>query len=504
MVVNIDKFIDESEASSLGGGFAVGPISWSPEVVQDISGPPAAGTLPASSITTHDHPHLSTSGLKFEFAVPEDYDSGAITLQAVYAMSTAVASPNNVIVLNVGAEIADTVSGGIDTGTYAPGPLALVTPDNLTDVERSANLLTIAEGDFASGDKIVFLIERLGGDGSDNHTGSWKLVDYLVIYNGQVAARAAMHQVEVYADTDETAATPGTKSSFDTLDFPTGADTEQVFQFTVPDNWDGASDLQVRLTYAMSTAGGGPLRLETEGEIANTATGAVVPYAASPFILTAPADTDVHRTTVVRAIAGTLLNAGDAISVKLARRGTSLDDTHGGDFKLIASTVFIGQGGTTPVGTEFDESYLDHRDFRIISVTGVNGQQESADHAGEFELWALMDSTVAAGRVNAEWQGRLRATQTQITQIIIPLRGQSGGPTPQYQIKVFVEGSGASNVYTGSALTPETTGNRIVVTLTDSDLSAQPTGEKRFFVVVEAHLDAGEELRVGTPFVRQE
>ena len=115
-----------------------------------------------------------------------------------------------------------------------------------------------------------------------------------------------------------------------------------------------------------------------------------------------------------------------------------------------------------------------------------------------------MASTTAAGRVDVEFSGRLRSTQTEITSIIIPIKGQNGGPTPQYQVKVYVEGSGASNVYTGSALLAETTGTRILVSLTDADLSAQPTGERRFFVVVEATLDSGEELRVGTPFVRQE
>ena len=71
MVVNIDKFIDASEAGTLAGGYAVGSVSWSPEVVQDISGPPTLGTLPGSSINTQDHANAVTSGLKFEFTVQE-------------------------------------------------------------------------------------------------------------------------------------------------------------------------------------------------------------------------------------------------------------------------------------------------------------------------------------------------------------------------------------------------------------------------------------------------
>ena len=504
MVVNIDKFIDESEAGALGGGFAVGAISWSPEVVLDISGPPPAGTLPASSITTHDHPNGSTSGLKFEFTVPEDYNSGPITLTAVYAMSTGVASPNNQIVMDVGAEIADVTTGSIDVATYAQAPITITTPNGTTAVARSATLLTISEVDFGIGDKIVFLAERLGAHGSDLHTGTWQFVDYLVSYEGQIAVRASVHQVEVYSDTDESPATPGTKSGFDTLDFATGTGQEQRVQFTVPDNWNGLSDLQVRLTYAMTSGVSAVVKLETEGELGSVLTGAITPITVSPYLVNTPADTGIHRTLIIRSISGLLLTPGDSISLKIARRGGDLEDNHGGGFQLIATTVFIGQGGATPVSTEIDEGYLPHRDFRIISVSGVNAEQESADFAGDFELWSFMASTTAAGRVDVEFSGRLRSTQTEITSIIIPIKGQNGGPTPQYQVKVYVEGSGASNVYTGSALLAETTGTRILVSLTDADLSAQPTGERRFFVVVEATLDSGEELRVGTPFVRQE
>jgi len=503
MVVNIDKFIDESEAGSLAGGFAVAPISWSPEVVQDISGPPVLASLLGSAINTHDHADAATSGLKFEFTVPENYDSGPLELQAVYAMSSAVGGPNNVVVLDVGAEIADATGGGIDAGTYAQAPISLITPVT-TAVTRSATILSIMEGDFAAGDKLIFLIERLGADGSDLHTGIWKLIDYMVIYDGQVAPNVAIHQVEVFSDTGGTPAVPGTKSSFDTLDFEEGFTHEQKFQWTIPDNWDGASDFHIRFTYAMTSAGGGVVRLDLSGDTTSVNTGAIAALPLAAFLVPTFTDTDPHRTTVIYAISGAGRTAGDTLAITFNRPSGDPLDTHVGDFQFMAATVSIGQGGSTAVTTETDESYLDHRDFRIISVTGVNAEQESADFATDFELWSKMDSTVASGRVDVEWQGRLRGVQTKIASIVIPVKGQSGGPTPQYQIKVYVEGSGASNVYTGSALTPETTGVRSIVTLTDSDLSAQPTGEKRFFVVVEASLDAGEELRVGTPFVRQE
>jgi hypothetical protein len=485
MVVNVDKFIDESEAGTLAGGFAVSTVSWSPEVAIDISGPPTLSTLPGSQINTQDHADAVTSGLKFEFTVPENYDSGAIRLQAVYAMSTAVAAPNNIVSLSVGAEIADVVTGAIDTVTYAPALIAVITPDNLTDVARTSNLMSIAEGDIAPGDKIVFKIERLGGGGGDLHTGDWKLIDYMVLYEGQVAPSAAIHQVETFSDTAGSPAVAGTKSSFNTLDFQEGFTQEQKFQWTVPDNWDGVSDFNVRFTYAMAGAGGGTVRLDLSGEAASINTGFVTPTPPAVFLLATFPDTDVHRSTVAYSISGIGRAAGDVVSITISRPSADPLDTHASDWQLIAATVFIGQGGSTAVSTEIDIMYL------------------PPDFAGDFETWAKMGSTVAAGRVNAEWQGKLRTTQTKIKTISIPIKGQNGGPSPEYQVKVYVEGSGAVPVYTG-ALTAETTGLRSLISISEGDLSAQPTGEKRYFVVVEATLDPGEELRVGTPFVRQE
>jgi len=504
VVTNLDKFIDETELTSLGGGLAVAPISWAPELVQTISGPPTSGLLPASAIMTQDHADAVTSGLKFEFTVPENYDSGSITLQAVYAMSTAVASPNNHIILSVGAEIADSVGGSIDVATYAQAPVNVTTPNNLTTVTRSPTLLTILEADFSIGDKIVFLVERLGADGSDLHTGSWQLAEYLVVYSGQIANRTAVHQVESFSDTGGTPAVASTKSSFATLDFQEGSTHEQKFQFTIPDNWDGGSDFNIRFTYAMTSSSASVVRLDLSGDAASIATGAITALAADTHLITTAADTGVYRTTVAYSISSSGRTSGDPVVVVVSRPSGDAADTHTGDWQLIAATVYIGQGSTVPATSDIDEYYLTHRDYRIITGAGVDASQESAAFAGDFELWSLITSTVAAGRADVEWQGRLRLTQSKISSIIIPIRGQSGGPTPQYQVKVYVEGSGASNVYTGTSLLSETTGNRILVSLTDSDLSAQPVNERRFFIVVEATLDAGEELRVGTPFVVQE
>jgi len=145
------------------------------------------------------------------------------------------------------------------------------------------------------------------------------------------------------------------------------------------------------------------------------------------------------------------------------------------------------------------EQYLHGPNFKVITGSGVNGDLDDDLALGtDFESWALMTSTVAAGRVDAQFSGRLAVNQTTISSLKIPVKG-----TGEYQIKVFVEGSGASNVYTSSALTAAP-GARTLISLTDADLSSQPSGERRYHVVVEATLDASEVLRVGRPFTAQE
>lgn len=141
--------------------------------------------------------------------------------------------------------------------------------------------------------------------------------------------------------------------------------------------------------------------------------------------------------------------------------------------------------------------YLPHGGFNVVSGT-VSGDIGYPSFAGDFETYYEMSSDSASGRIDVAFSGRLGDGQSTISSIKIPLVGSVGA---QYQIKVFVEGSGSTNVYTSSALTAAPT-SRSLISLTNSDLSAQPTGEGRYHVVVEATLDASETLDVGRPFVK--
>ena len=150
-------------------------------------------------------------------------------------------------------------------------------------------------------------------------------------------------------------------------------------------------------------------------------------------------------------------------------------------------------------GSPASQDYLFAHDFRIVS--GIpDAEKEAPDFAGDFEQWFLMSGNAASDRVDVSFPGQLGNGQTTIASINIPIRGT--GASSEYRLKVFVEGQGATPVF-DSTLTAAP-GSRTVVTVLKGALSDQPTGEKRFYVVVEAHIDSGETLRVGRPLVAQE
>jgi hypothetical protein len=409
-------------------------------------------------------------------------------------MSTA--SGSNDIQVEVGAEIASVTTGLVDVASYPLSASTKTVPIN-TDVIRQT-FLAISDVDFGAGDTIVFFVKRLGDDGSDIHPGNWQLVSYEVSYTGQIAARRGTQHIEVFSDTDETPPPSGAISSFATLDYTTGVDQEQKIQFSIPESWDEVSDITLRLTYAMSAGAVGDVRFATEGEAANVSTGAVDVIALSNFDFTASATTAISQTVTIRSIPAVGRNIGDVISLKIARRGLAAEDTHTANFQMMGACINLGIGPSSAVST-VQEIFVPVHDFRIISGAGVSGEQDSVDFAGDFELWYLMTSSVASGRIDVEYFGHLSNAQTLLRFIRIPIKGNAGA---EYQIKVYVEGQGATPVYdSGLNVAPLT---RTLIQLDDTALSNQPTGEKKYVVAVEAHIDAGEELRVGRPFVRQE
>jgi microcystin-dependent protein len=151
----------------------------------------------------------------------------------------------------------------------------------------------------------------------------------------------------------------------------------------------------------------------------------------------------------------------------------------------------LGGGGSTTYG------HLGTGIFDNVSGT-VSGDTDAPTLTGDFQAWDTLTSTTPAGEIHVSYEGRITAEQTEITSIDVPIKG-----TGDYALKVYVEGAMTANPVYDSGIQSAPT-NRTVLTITDLDLPEQPTGEGRYFVVVEAFVDAGENVRVGLPYVRQD
>ncbi len=241
------------------------------------------------------------------------------------------------------------------------------------------------------------------------------------------------------------------------------------------------------------------MRLETFGEVADVSSGSIVAIPTGTTDVSTPNDTDPHR-VVVRSVPSSLLSVGSDLTMVLKRLGTNPADTHGGDFKLISVSVSFLVSPTAGFTVEtISEDYLEQPVFNVVSVSGVNADIEYPSFGTTFDALVKIDSTVASGRADVAFPGRLNQGQTTIDQMRINIVGL--GATPEYRLAIYAEGSGASPVFdTGVVAAP---GALTEVTVLAASLSAQPVGQKRYHVVVEAHVDSGEEIKCSLPFSRQ-
>lgn len=482
-----------------GGGALTGPVSISPTLTRDITAitPPANG-LTGTDTDTLDFPDVVTTGQRFSFVVPNDYAGGVITVSAVYRMSTGVASPLNTVRVETQAEVFDIDAGGINT--LAASTFTLTVPDGNTDVALDP-ILTIPDVSVTVGDTVEVFCKRLGGDGADGHTGAWRVIGFIVGFDSAISNRSQTIGVEFLRSTDEAGPTPSTiGTDTDAEDYLTGADGELKFTVVVPENWDQTTDPTVELVYAMSLASASTVRIATEGEIANTNAGTLDAIANVDFDFVTSSDILVHRTAVVRSLAASTLSRGDVVTLKIARR-TAVGGNHPGSFRLISVLAnFLGVAAAGGGAGGPDEKYLELGIFGNISGPEIDSDTVFPDLAGNFETMDRMTSTAASGRVDVAYRGRLGSTQSTIASIRVPLLGE--GASPRHRLRVYVEGSGATPVFdTGIEATSAVFSETVIL---GASLSAQPAGAKRYHVVVEAHIDAGEKVFSGRPFVIQE
>jgi len=486
-----------------GGGGSLGQVSYEAPFTRNITGiTPVTPITLGTHIDAVSYPKAGslTTGERFEFEVGDDYLQGNLEIIVLYRMSSAVAAPNNQIRISTQAEIINLDTGLLDTASYPDTPANLMVPDNSTAYVRQT-VLTIMSGDFGRGDTISVAIKRIAGDGNDLHSGDWYVAAYSWRYTAVVDSRIAVEHSDIFSNAvGENPTSPVTLGTLvDAVNMPSASDAGCKFTFIIPDNWDGFSDPLLLLTFAMSSAVAGTLRIATYGEIVDVVTGTVVTLPNSDFDFN-PAVSTGPQQRLVRAIPAGLLAKGNYVTLVVARR-TAVGGNHAGDFYFVNGrtlfTIAPVSGFTAVVVTE---EYLEQPVFgNAVGVVTTDADYPS--FGGDFETYFRMHSDSAAGRVDASWAGRLAATQTSITQIRISVK-TGGGASPQYQLKVYAEGSGAVPVY-DSGLQPAP-GVLTELVITAGMLSAQPTGGKRYHIVMEAHIDAGEDVLSSRPFVRQE
>jgi len=450
------RLIQDGEVPGGGGGGSVtGTISKQIPFVEDWGTGPTAGTK--GNFDTLDFDPDTDNGVKFDFKVPDDYDSGDLTLSITYAMATSVSSPNNQIRLEWEADIIDVSDNSIDTGTYTAAGVTLTVREDQNPDRTSAASIVIDAVDFQAGDTIQIRLKRDADHGDDDHTGNWQVIGFDFSYTGQVGTRNHFQHIQLFADTDETAPASGTKGNFNTLDYSAGAaDNEQKFECMVPEHWDGMSDLHIRLTYALDTGTGGDVVLETEGSIADVSGNDVDTIAVQKFILTCAASTNPYRSVVIRSISANDIGAGDTLVIKLARRAFSdPDDTADSDvFQVINATVVTGVGPSTGFDViSISEGYLSETDFAQISGS-ASADKEPAQLDVDFEQWFYgRAASGSSNRVNISWAGRMALTQTTVKQIKIPVQA----PTK------IVHGSVTSGPFLVGETVTGTTGSGVVV-----------------------------------------
>jgi len=483
-----------------GSGALTADATYAPVFVRNASGiTPATPGTTGTDTDTLDHPAGSDTGQRFEYVVPDDYAGGDLTILVVYRMDSVGTAGN--LRMRGQAEVHDIDAGGttlLSAVDYDFAPLVT------TNIDQES-IFAIPAANVTRGDTLQIFMQRIGTWGGETDTRALKLIAYQVRYKSEITNRARTIHVEALRSTDEPAPTSGTiGTDTDTEEFPTGSDTEVKFSFHIPDEWDEITPPALRVVYAMSTGAGGTVRMATEGEIMSIG-GAVVPIGIVNADLLVPANTNIHRSTIIRELTPTALQRGDFVTLKLARRVT-VGGNSPANFRMVAVTITftnIAQGGFTTVQTE--EKFLELGVFSQPADIDIFGDTAYPSFGGDFHAMDHIYATSNGKQLDVAYQGRIAAYQANgLKSVRIFIKGV--GPSPRYKLKIYTATGGAAPIYDnsggGSPVAAPLTLTPIVLT-SPGDFAAT-TANEIYHVVVEAHLDNTEELYVSRPWVRHE
>jgi hypothetical protein len=474
-----------------------GTVSLGILLTQNISGtnPPVAGFV-SSDIPVQNYSHGQVQGQLMDFTIPDDYDSGALTISAVLEMVTPGSTGN--VRFQTQAKIIKNSTGTIDTTSF-PATAASFTPTLASSFFQRVTLLSITNGTFGRGDTIQFYFTRLGTNIADTDTRTLTIASFEVAYTGQVATRMATQTADVFGAVSGVPMPPAGTISTDipTLDFSASVDQAAACYFIVPDQWDGVSDAYVRCEYALAAPGSaGNVGLQVSGNIADPVAGTVSGISAVTTVIpvtgTAP-----HRTPFIIQIPATTFNKGAFIELAI-RRVVATGGNSTSVFQMVNATIAFGvvpvvgfsvaTAGLMAGGTFGNFSGNVQATIDYPNVAG-----------GEFQGLFDMSSQSASGRVDVAFSGVLQPGQTQINQLFVPIKGT--GATPQYHIQVYTEGTVGTVYDSGLQSAPATLTQ---INVPGGGFSAQPLGTLHYTVVVQAFINAGDALLVGRPTYQQQ
>jgi hypothetical protein len=480
-----------------GGGGTVnttGILSRFTDTFDNIAGggtPPTPGTI-GTDIDVLIFADGNDENQKFEITVPQDYAEGDLTFYVQFSMS---GTGGGDVDFDISGEVAQ-INGTIVS--FGPTTVGLVVTTTTNPQELA--MFVLASTSFSAGDRIRIDFERQGS--TDANADDFNLLGIDMRFTGFLLGnRASTQEIKITSPTDEPSATPGIiGTDIDTLDFDAATDREEKFQAIVPEEWDGETDPVLKITYAMSTAVGGSIaRIATEGEVANISTG-VQTLTTQQTDIAVPADTEAERSVSIPFPAG-LFSNGSVFLIKVARRNTGVPSNHTGSFKILALEMIFntpGVGGTT--GGGFTEEYLSSGVFGNVSGAPTFAVDYPV-FASDFEVLHSMLGTAPADRVDIAFQGRVPDGFSEIDELTVKIKGS--GASPEYVLRVYAEGSGATPVYDPTSGTPiAAPGTLGTVTIPASSLSAQPISGRVFHVVVEAYIDTGETVFSSLPYVK--